>query len=66
MSLTFIRIALSNNVIVKLIKYFNLVIIDLIGIFIFRLYDIGNKADYFVGLTLCGISLFLLDFSDIL
>ena len=41
-------------------------IIDLIGIFIFRLYDIGNKADYFVGLTLCGISLFLLDFSDIL
>ena len=66
MLLTLIRIALSNNVIIKLIKYFNLFIIDLVGIFIFRQYDIFYKIDYFMGVTLCAISLFLLDFCDIL
>ena len=66
MLLTLIRIALSNNVIIKLIKYFNLFIIDLVGIFIFRQYDIIYKIDYFMGVTLCAISLFLLDFCDIL
>ena len=66
MLLTFMRIALSNNVIVKLIKYFNLVIIDLVGIFVFRQYDIINKADYFMGIILCGISLFMLDFCELL
>lgn len=66
MLLTFMRIALSNNVIVKLIKYFNLIIIDLLGIFIFRQYDIINKADYFVGILLCGISLFMMDFCELL
>ena len=66
MLLTLIRIALSNNVIIKLIKYFNLFIIDLVGIFIFRQYDIIYKIDYFMGVTLCAISLFMLDFCDIL
>ena len=66
MLLTLIRIALSNNVIIKLIKYFNLFIIDLVGIFIFRQYDIFYKIDYFMGIALCAISLFLLDFCDIL
>ena len=64
--LTFIRIALSNNVIIKLIKYFNLFIIDLVGIFIFKQYDIFYKIDYFMGIALCGISLFMLDFCDLL
>ena len=64
--LTFMRISLSNNVIVKLIKYFNLAIIDLLGIYIFKQYNIFNKADYFMGITLCGISLFMLDFCDLL
>ena len=64
--LTFMRISLSNNVIVKLIKYFNLAIIDLLGIYIFKQYNIFNKEDYFMGITLCGISLFMLDFSDLL
>ena len=66
MLLAFMRIALSNNVIVKLIKYFNLIIIDLLGIYVFRQYDIINKIDYFMGIVLCGISLFMLDFCDLL
>ena len=66
MLLTFMRIALSNNVIVKLIKYFNFLIIDLVGIYIFRQYDILNKIDYFMGIALCGISLFMLDFGELL
>ena len=66
MLLTFMRIALSNNVIVKLIKYFNLAIIDLLGMFIFGYYNIFNKMDYFMGITLCGISLFMLDFCNLL
>ena len=64
--LTFLRISLSNNVIVKLIKYFNLAIIDLLGIYFFKQYNIFNKADYFMGIILCGISLFMLDFCDLL
>ena len=66
MLLTFMRIALSNNVVVKLIKYFNFVIIDLVGIFVFRQYDIFNKLDYFMGISLCAISLFMLDFCELL
>ena len=66
MLLTFMRIALSNNVIVKLIKYFNLAIIDLLGMFIFGYYNIFNKMDYFMGIALCGISLFMLDFCNLL
>jgi hypothetical protein len=66
MLLTFMRIALSNNVIVKLIKYFNFLIIDLVGIYLFRQYDIFNKVDYFMGIALCGISLFILDFGELL
>ena len=66
MLLTFIRIALSNNVIVKLVKYFNFIIIDIIGIFIFKQYNISNKIDYFMGIALCGISLFMLYFGDLL
>jgi hypothetical protein len=66
MFLTFMRIALSNNVIVKLIKYFNLAIIDLLGMFIFGYYNIFNKMDYFMGIALCGISLFMLDFCNLL
>ena len=66
MLLTFMRIALSNNVIVKLIKYFNFIIIDLVGIFVFKQYDIFNKIDYFMGISLCVISLFMLDFCELL
>ena len=64
--LTMIRIALSNNVILKLIKYFNLFIIDLVGMFIFRQYNIFYKIDYFMGIALSAISLFILDFCDLL
>ena len=32
----FMRISLSNNIIVKIIKYLNLLIIDFVGIFLFR------------------------------
>ena len=56
MLLTFMRIALSNNVIVKLIKYFNLAIIDLLGMFIFGYYNIFNKMDYFMGASIFVIS----------
>ena len=66
MFILFMRISLSNNIIVKLIKYFNLLIIDLVGIFIFRQYIIASYIDYFVGLSLCGISMMLLDFHKIL
>ena len=65
MLLTFMRIALSNNVIVKLIKYFNFIFIDLVGMYVFKQYDIFNKVDYFIGIALCGISLFMLDFGDL-
>ena len=66
MFILFIRISLSNNIIVKLIKYFNLLIIDLIGIFVFRQYIINSYIDYFVGLSLCWISMMILDFHKIL
>ena len=62
----FMRISLSNNLIVKLIKYFNLIIIDLVGIFIFRQYIITSYLDYIVGISLCAVSMFLLDFHKIL
>ena len=62
----FMRISLSNNVIIKLIKYFNLIIIDIVGIFIFRQYIIVSYLDYIVGLSLCGVSMFLLDFHRII
>ena len=62
----FMRISLSNNIIVKLIKYFNFVIIDLIGIFIFRQYFIASYFDYIVGISLCAVSMFLLDFHKII
>ncbi len=62
----FMRISLSNNLIVKLIKYFNLIIIDLVGIFIFRQYIIASYLDYIVGISLCAVSMFLLDFHKIL
>ena len=62
----FMRISLSNNIIVKLIKYFNLVIIDLVGIFIFRQYFIASYFDYIVGISLCAVSMFLLDFHKII
>ena len=66
MLILFMRISLSNNIIIKLIKYFNLLIIDLVGIFIFRQYIIVSYIDYFVGLSLCGISMILLDFHKII
>ena len=34
--------------------------------YIFRQYDIMNKIDYFMGVALCGISLFMLDFGELL
>ena len=66
MLIIFMRICLSNNIIVKLIKYFNLIIIDLVGIYVFRQYIIASYLDYIVGLSLCGISMMLLDFHNIL
>ena len=62
----FMRISLSNNIIVKLIKYFNLVIIDLVGIFIFRQYFIASYFYYIFGISLCAVSMFLLDFHKII
>ena len=62
----FMRISMSSNIIVKLIKYFNLVIIDLVGIFIFRQYFIASYFDYIVGISLCAVSMFLLDFHKII
>ena len=62
----FMRISLSNNIIVKLIKYLNLIIIDLVGIFIFRQYFITSYFDYIVGISLCAVSMFLLDFHKII
>lgn len=62
----FMRISLSNNIIVKLIKYFNFIIIDLVGIFIFRQYFITSYFDYIVGISLCAVSMFLLDFHKII
>ena len=66
MLVIFIRISLSNNIIVKLIKYFNILIIDLFGIFLFRQYTIASYLDYIFGISLCAISMFLLDFHKIL
>ena len=66
MLIIFMRISLSNNIIVKLIKYFNLIIIDIIGVFIFRQYIIMSYIDYIIGLSLCGVSMLLLDFHKIL
>ena len=66
MLILFMRISLSNNIIIKLIKYFNLIIIDIVGIFLFRQYIIASYLDYIVGLSLCGVSMFLLDFHRIL
>lgn len=66
MLILFMRISLSNNIIIKLIKYFNLIIIDIIGIYIFRQYTIVSYLDYIVGLSLCAVSMFLLDFHKIL
>ena len=62
----FMRIPMSNNIIVKLIKYFNLIIIDIVGIFIFRQYFIVSYFDYIVGISLCAVSMFLLDFHKII
>lgn len=62
----FMRISLSQNIIVKLIKYFNLIIIDIVGIFIFRQYFITSYFDYIVGISLCAVSMFLLDFHKII
>ena len=62
----FMRISLSNNIIVKLIKYLNLLIIDFVGIFIFRQYIITSYMDYIVGVSLCAVSMFLLDFHNLL
>lgn len=66
MLIIFMRISLSNNIIVKLIKYMNLIIIDIFGIFLFRQYIINSYLDYIVGLSLCAVSMFLLDFHKIL
>ena len=66
MFIIFMRICLSNNIIVKLIKYINLIIIDLVGVFLFRQYIIASYLDYIVGLSLCGISMMLLDFHNII
>ena len=66
MMIIFMRISLSNNLIVKLIKYFNLIIIDLIGVFIFRQYIISSYIDYIFGISLCAVAMFLLDFHKIL
>ena len=66
MLIIFMRISLSNNIIVKLIKYLNIIIIDLVGIFLFRQYIITSYLDYIAGLSLCTVSMFLLDFHKIL
>ena len=66
MLIIFMRISLSNNIIVKLIKYMNLLIIDIFGIFLFRQYIITSYLDYIVGISLCAVSMFLLDFHKIL
>ena len=66
MLIIFMRIALSNNIIVKLIKYMNLIIIDLVGVYIFRQYIIASYIDYIFGISLCGVSMLLLDFHKIL
>ena len=66
MLIIFMRISLSNNLIVKLIKYFSLIIIDLVGVFIFRQYIISSYLDYIFGISLCAVAMFLLDFHKIL
>ena len=66
MLIIFMRIALSNNIIVKLIKYMNLIIIDLVGVYIFRQYIIASYIDYIFGISLCGVAMLLLDFHKIL
>lgn len=66
MLIIFMRISLSNNIIVKLIKYFNLIIIDLVGVYIFRQYIISSYIDYIFGIALCALAMFLLDFHKIL
>ena len=66
MLIIFMRISLSNNLVVKLIKYLNLIIIDLVGVFIFRQYVITSYIDYIFGISLCAVAMFLLDFHKIL
>ena len=60
--LILLRICLSNNIIIRLIKYANLCLIDIIGILVFRQYTIVNISDYILGITLCGCVMFMLEF----
>ena len=64
--IVFMRISLSNNNIIKFIKYFNLLICDVVGVFLFRQYIIVSYLDYMAGLALCCISMFILEFHKIL
>ena len=60
--LMLLRICLSNNIIIRLIKYANLCLIDMVGILIFRKYTIFDISDYILGITLCGCVMFMLEF----
>ncbi len=60
--LILLRISMSNNISIKVIKYFNLLIIDFIGICIFRQYSIVSPIDYILGITECAATMFILEF----
>ena len=60
--LVFLRICLSNDIVIRLIKYLNLLIIDIIGVFLFRRYSISDSLDYILWISLYGIIMFLFEF----